>query len=1167
MTRTQFKDARKNVRKQIVSFLSIVLVVALGTGIFLVCRMGSLSTGNAGNTFYDRIRYHDLEIRATRGITREDVEAVKRFEGVIDAEGIIAADLIAESETGKSAVRAISQTQREDAVLLADGRLPERAGECAVTPELAASLGVAPGQTITVSRESGGVTFLKTGTYTVTGIMIHPDKIRKNEMSVSNLLLTVDSFDTEAIGVPFTGILVRVNADSDAFSDRYAEQIGSYLNALTLFGKERAVLRDAEILADAEKKIGEGETTLETARAELDEAREKAADGDAVLFDAERQLQTARITLDLSKQQLLSSKTEIDNGKEKLAKAKAELEKAKTELDGGRAQLDAAKAELEKAAAEIEENEKKLKEGEKELRKGEQELEEARVRLSVAQAVIDEAERSIDTNRRLFSAVLTDLWPDLKDQITENLIPIRELSQNFTLQAEDLIRSVAEQNGFSAALIEATLSQLEKSETWRQVKSLYDRLLEGVDQLGNASAQYEEGLAEWEKGREEYERGAALLEQGKAEYRDGYALYLAKESEYASASLLYQANLSSYESGLAEYEEGLARYTDAEKQLADGEKELAEKTKEWEEGKEQLADGKALLAEKEAEYEKGAAEIARARAILSDTQGGKWIVLPRSLNLSFHEMQDTVSMFSNIGISFAVLFVLLGALVCYATIGKIIDEQRRLVGATKALGFKRSEIFSKYLLFGGSASALGAVAGILIAYFVLQPIMVGSMEESFSIGEFRFVFEPVPSILAILIAVSVGILATHTACGKLLKKPAVKLLNGEVKGANNKEQRREDGVKTKSLYAGLIFKNIRGDLKRVAITVASIAGCCMLLIIGFSLKFSFLGVTENQFGQILRYNSTVSFLPEESGQAEEAIAAAIDRSAEAKLPMYVTGTVMRIGDSFETVQLFCADPDELIHFCSLYDVTKKQTARIPDGGVIIFNRLAEIYRLSIGDHLSILDASGAYHDVPVSGIYDNYFGRNVYLSADYARELFGDAYGINTFAVKHKDENESALRADLLKEKSFIQLTTKAELTEKVNVASRSMNTVILVMITMSAIMAAVVLLNLVKIQINQKKRELTVMRINGFTIRETVNYILRENVITAFFGIVSGLVIGNAAARYTLSTVERVELRMIRQISVPSCLFSVLITLSFAAVVNWIALRSIRRLSLTRLD
>ena len=116
----------------------------------------------------------------------------------------------------------------------------------------------------------------------------------------------------------------------------------------------------------------------------------------------------------------------------------------------------------------------------------------------------------------------------------------------------------------------------------------------------------------------------------------------------------------------------------------------------------------------------------------------------------------------------------------------------------------------------------------------------------------------------------------------------------------------------------------------------------------------------------------------------------------------------------------------------------------------------------------------------------------------------------------------------------------------------------------LATIMAAVVLLNLVQIQISQRKRELTIMRVNGFTLRETVNYILRENILTTVLGLLLGLFVGNLAARYNLDSIERVELMMYRDVNITACLIAVLITTGFAIIVNLLALRKIHHLNLT---
>ena len=1167
MKKIQFKDALKNIQKQIVSFLSIVLVIALGAGIFLVCRLGTKATYNAANRYYSAQNFRDFEIKSLRGVTEDDVRAVSSLDFVKDAEGFLSFDMVARTPDGREEVTVISPTERIDRIVLIEGRLPEKAGECLITPETAEALGIGENGRLTLYDDGTFENVLTTDTFTVTGIMRHPAKIRLKEVSVSCVLLSAGSFDTGTLGVPFTGMLIRADVDADTFSARYREQVDALANRLTIFSKDRVRLRDEEIRLEAEEQIEQGERELSDARKALDDAKKQAEAGSGTLSDAALQLEVARTTLELMKRQLDSSKAELDAGKKKLENAKAELDAAKAKLDEGRTELDSAKAQLEGALREIEENEAKIREGEKELAEGEKALNEAAIRISIARTLIEETENTVDASGEMFNAVVTDISAEAAARIIGLIPPIRELSENFGLSFDGVILKLAVLGGAARAQAEQAMETVRGSAVYLQLKTLYDRLKSGVEELKSGIEAYDAGLAEWNRGKEELENGKALLEKGKREYNEGLALYLSKESEYSAARMLYEANLAEYESGVAEYENGKAQYEEGARQIAESEKTLSEKTAEFEQGKTDLSDGETTLSEKEAEYREGAAKLEDAKRALAAMGSGSWIILTRYQNLSFNDFRDTANVFAQIGVTFALLFVLLGILVCYATIGKMIDEQKKLLGTVKALGYRPKEIFAKYLLFGVGGTVLGAVAGVLLSSFILQPIMLGATKKTLLTGTFRDEFEPVAALLTLVICAVIGLTATYFACGKLLKKRTIALLNGEVKAVRMKETVAEDGKKRQSLYAGMIWRNIRGDWKRAAITAASTAGCCMLLIIGFSLKFSFAGVVTRQFDDIMKYDATVTFLPGSNGEAAERIGAILDETADSKLATCQFGTVIRIGGITETVQVTAADPDELLNFTSLYDVAKKRNVRIPDGGVMIFNRLAETYRLSPGDRISILSPQGKYIDVPVAGVYNNYFGLTLYLSEDYAREIFGDSCQVNAYALKLSAAGETPLRDALAEEKSFVQLTTKPELAERVEITSRTMNIVIIVMIVMSAILAAVVLLNLVKMQINQKKRELTVMRINGFTIRETAAYILKENVILTLAGIALGIIVGAGASRINLAAVETIKLQMIRQVSVPACLISAAITAVFAAAVNYLALRRIRRLSLTRID
>ena len=132
--------------------------------------------------------------------------------------------------------------------------------------------------------------------------------------------------------------------------------------------------------------------------------------------------------------------------------------------------------------------------------------------------------------------------------------------------------------------------------------------------------------------------------------------------------------------------------------------------------------------------------------------------------------------------------------------------------------------------------------------------------------------------------------------------------------------------------------------------------------------------------------------------------------------------------------------------------------------------------------------------------------------------------------------------------------------------ATSVINAIVILFIFMAAVMAGVVLTNLTNIYIMQKKRELTIMRINGFTVKETIGYCTRETVLTTITGIVLGIALGAGIAYRIVRSMEQAFIRFDRSVSLTAWLFGALITALFAIIINMIVLRKVKNLKLTDL-
>ena len=124
-------------------------------------------------------------------------------------------------------------------------------------------------------------------------------------------------------------------------------------------------------------------------------------------------------------------------------------------------------------------------------------------------------------------------------------------------------------------------------------------------------------------------------------------------------------------------------------------------------------------------------------------------------------------------------------------------------------------------------------------------------------------------------------------------------------------------------------------------------------------------------------------------------------------------------------------------------------------------------------------------------------------------------------------------------------------------------NAIVALLTTMAALLAGVVLLNLTNLFFQQKKREMTVLRINGFTVKRTVGYLLREIAVTTAAGIVLGVAAGAFMAYHILRSLEQTFVQFDRSVSLPAWALGAGIAILFAVVVNWLVLRRVKDLNL----
>ncbi len=545
------------------------------------------------------------------------------------------------------------------------------------------------------------------------------------------------------------------------------------------------------------------------------------------------------------------------------------------------------------------------------------------------------------------------------------------------------------------------------------------------------------------------------------------------------------------------------------------------------------------------------------RRDIDEMEPCRWLILDESANAGFLQVGTCSETMRSLQMNFGMMFVLISALTILATVGKMVIEQRTLVGTVKALGFYNREILFKFLLFGVSAVALGAVLGAFTARFFMERIVLSNYQNSFLIDLSAPLFDWTAALIMFFAGIALCAAAVWLACRTLMKESANSLMQPPVPNGWKKAQPNKKSPF--GLYSRLILRNIKSDWKRVAITVVCVLGCCAMIGIGFTLKNAVNNCPVKQYSEIVGYDASVVCIP---GSMDD-MQTVLDEAGAESIRLYTASGVVQT-DGCAAVDLLCGDIGEIRTMLHLFDW--KTSAPLPptDEGVYIYRRLAETTGAKVGTELQLTLGLSDTASVKVAGVFENYLGVPIVMSGAYYSERFKTEYEPNTFMVRLNGADEAALSEALKQEWGFSSYSAAENDRRMFEISMGAINSVDALLIAIAAIMAGVVQLNLTTTFIMQKKRELVIMRINGFTVKELIGYLLRESALTAAVGILLGVAAGYGISCYLIRTLELSYTQFDRSFCVSAWLLACAITALFTIVIHAVALQKVKKLKLS---
>lgn len=570
-------------------------------------------------------------------------------------------------------------------------------------------------------------------------------------------------------------------------------------------------------------------------------------------------------------------------------------------------------------------------------------------------------------------------------------------------------------------------------------------------------------------------------------------------------------------------------------------------------------------------FEEAEKEIAASKEQLSQLKAPEWYVLDRGSIEAYVEFEQNADRIGAIGEVFPVIFFLVAALISLTTMTRMVEEERIQIGVLKALGYSKSSIAGKYMLYALSATLGGSLFGAAVGLKLLPFIIITAYKILYSgIPAIITPFNTFYAALATLISVLCVGLSTFFACYReLLAKPS-DLMRPESPRTGKRVllERLPFLWKRLNFTRKATVRNLMRYKKRFFMTIFGIGGCMALLLVGFGLKDSIFVIYTRQFDEIMIYDASVSLENNAKASEVKALEEALEKNQDIQANMRMRNSQVDIslGSKTKSLTMFVPEkPEAIPEFITLRSRIGHHQYTMEDNGILLTEQIAKKLRAEVGDTITIQEGD-AKAEVKVSGITENYLTHYLYMTPVLYEKLFQHAVKYNEIFLTMPELSEAE---QLQTGNSHLEFPAAngvfycSYYQKLLSHVLTSLNIVVWVLIVAAGALAFVVLYNLNNININERRRELATIKVLGFYNKEVAAYVYRENMILTLIGAIFGSFFGILLHRFVITTIE-IDLVMFgRNIDPSSFVYSIILTLFFSAFVNLVMYYKLKKIDM----
>ncbi|HEL1644569.1 TPA: FtsX-like permease family protein [Streptococcus suis] len=1107
-----WKDMRQSLLSSKGRFLSIFSLMMLGALALTGLKVTAPNMEKTAQAYIASHRTMDLAVISGLGLSQADLDELETIEGATVEAGYFK-DVV--DKKNQTAIRLFSAPKTLSTYKLVEGEMPSQKGQIALSASFKNRYKLDDTVQVTESDKDGKI--LTQTSFTLVGFVASAEIWDNETMGMAASgdgqlggygLVSQDTFKSEV----YTIARIRYDdlVDLPYYSQAYQEKLDQHQEDLEKLLADNDEQRLETIQAEGQTEIDKGEAEIGQAQSQLDQAAGELASG---------------------KDQLASGRSEFARGRAKLVQSEMELRTVLAQLLQTKFQLDESKKELDSQKDKLDQSKSFLDVSHEGLLETAQRLESAKQQLDSQNAQLSQTASQISTGRASWFQAQKELDLEIANHLQEG----QTLS--------DYPDLLARQEGLDVE--KNRLDQMESAH--EQANQAY---LQGYDYYQTKQNAYNSNLAQYQTWNQEYQAGLARYQAGLSQYEQG---------------------IVAYNKGVEDYEWGLSQLESSNQLLRQEELRLEEADKELSQAQSQFSEKKATA---DQEISQAQTEIAQAKSDLSKLEKAPYQVYTRSSlpgGDGYTTYSNATRSIAAVGNVFPVVLYLVAALVTFTTMARFVDEERTQSGLLKALGYTNRQIMAKFILYGLAAGLVGTIVGIIAGNLLLSPLISDIITQTTVIGPAKLHFYPLWTGLALLLSLASSVLPAYlVARRELTEKPAQLLLpKPPVTGSSIWLEKWPAIWSRLSFTHKVTARNVFRYKLRMLMTIFGVAGTVALLFGGLGIRSSISGVVQRQFGELIHYDMLVV---ENSRATEEELDKLThflqSDQVRQSLPVAFEQLHQTVEENGQrknlSISLYISDRRDFGNQVSLESSTG-QPIKLSDRGIVLTEKLAQIYGVSVGDKLS-LTLEDKEVSVRVEAVADMYAGHFIYMTRGYYEQVTGKQKTANAYLVQLKDSrlgHIQTLASQLLAMPAVRSLVQNTSLIDMLTTIAGSLQTIMTILVILSILLGLVILYNLTIINMSERIRELSTIKVLGFHNKEVTMYIYRETIALSLIGMLVGLVSGIYLHKLLLAMIGSDSIRFNPSVGLEVYLIPILAISGILAALGWYVNHHLRKVDM----